>query len=283
MCFYPFYPLFHIPPASHIAIHSPDGHLAGGQGGPPAVRILHHQPELVVDLQGKGLLPGDGGDQLHLVARGQAVRPVPGQILRFVVRKSGVHPVQCPNDLHRQLRPAHRTAQLLGQRDGDGTHLWKKILRPLVHIHTNAGDEVVQGVALALQAQLCEDAAQLPPSQHDVVGPLDPGADAAGGLDAVAHRHRQDVHHLAGIGDDGVMVLRRGFDHVPAAQIGRDPFHQRHMLRRAVRPGRQDKVGPPEQSGLRMKDAGGLLARHGVAADKIHCTGQHLGRADICA
>lgn len=56
-------------------------------------------------------------------------------------------------------------------------------------------------MALALQAQLCEDAAQLPPSQHDVVGPLDPGPHTAGRLDAVAHRHRHpgsEVHHLLG-------------------------------------------------------------------------------------
>lgn len=75
-----------------------------------------------------------------------------------------------------------------------------EVLRGVVHIHSDACDQILQAVGLALQAQLGEDAHQLAPVEHNVVGPLDPGTDAAGSFDAVAHGHR---HPGGEVGDGG--------------------------------------------------------------------------------
>ncbi len=72
----------------------------------------------------------------------------------------------------------------------------------------------------------------------------------------VAHRHRHHVHELAGVCDDGVVVLRGGAHHVPAATVLRHPLQQGNVLRLAVLPGGHDEVGVPEQGGLRVVDAG---------------------------
>ena len=50
---------------------------------------------------------------------------------------------------------------------------------------------MAQGGSLRLQLQLGENAAQLPPVQDHVVGPLDPRPHAAHPLHRIAHRHRR--------------------------------------------------------------------------------------------
>ena len=89
----------------------------------------------------------------------------------------------------------------------------------MVHIHSDARDHILQTVGLALQPQFGEDAHQLAAVQDDVVGPLDPGADAAGGLDAVAHGHG---HPGGEVGNGGGLQMgaQQGGQIEPAATGG---------------------------------------------------------------
>ena len=57
----------------HIPIHAPDGDLPRGNALPAVVRQLHHQVELIVDLQGEGLPPGGGSNELDLMAQTMAI------------------------------------------------------------------------------------------------------------------------------------------------------------------------------------------------------------------
>ena len=89
--------------------------------------------------------------------------------------------------------------QFLGQRGGHGAHILTEILRSVVGVDADARDQVLQGVALALQPHLGKDAAHFFPVENDIIGPLDLGTQTAGGLNAVAHRHRHPggkVGHL---------------------------------------------------------------------------------------
>lgn len=93
----------------------------------------------------------------------------------------------------------------------------------------------------------------------------------------IAHGHGDDVHHLAGVGDDGVVVFRRGLDDVGAADVDGQALHQGHVLRAGLVVWREDIVGPVEHVDQGVLDAGELGARHGVSAHEGHGVGQDLG------
>ena len=92
----------------------------------------------------------------------------------------------------------------------------------------------------------------------------------------VADRHGDNVHHLAGVGDDGVVPLRGSDHHVGAADMGGDAAHEIHVLFGAFLAGGQNKVGSLEHGGEGVLNAGELGARHGMAADEVHRLRQHL-------
>ena len=82
------------------------------------------------------------------------------------------------------------------------------------------------------------------------------------------------MHHLAGVGDDGVVLGGGGVDHVAAADVVGDTVEQIHVFRAALGAGGDDVVRAAEESAVGVKDAGGLLARHGMASDEIHLIGK---------
>ena len=72
------------------------------------------------------------------------------------------------------------------------------------------------------------------------------------------------MHHLAGIGDDGIVLLRGGAHHIGTAQVPGHPLHQRKMLRLGPLVRGEDVVGPLEHVGQGVLNAGKFSACHGV-------------------
>ncbi len=169
----------------------PDGHLAGGHRLPAAVGAAHHQGEGIVHRLGKGLLLPARPEQAHRPAQGEAVGPVPLQPGRPLRREGGVQLVQGGQHGRRHLRPAGGPSQSLGQGDGHRGHLRPEVGCGLGEVDPHPHHHMAQGGALRLQLQLGENAAQLPPVQDHVVGPLDPRPHAAHPLHRIAHRHRR--------------------------------------------------------------------------------------------
>ncbi len=90
----------------------------------------------------------------------------------------------------------------LAQRDGHAADLRRKILLFLVDVDADAGDQIIQGVGFTLQTHLRQNACQLAAGGHKVVGPLDPGPEAADRLDPITDRHRHPggkVHGVLGL------------------------------------------------------------------------------------
>ena len=78
----------------HISVHTPYRDFSGGKGFLGAVGQFHHKAEIIVHGQRPGLLAGDGGDELHLLAHRQTVGAVAVQIFLLIAREPGVHPVE---------------------------------------------------------------------------------------------------------------------------------------------------------------------------------------------
>ena len=70
-----------------------------------------------------------------------------------------------------------------------GGYLRAEIGFILTDVDPCADDDAGEFTALRLPFQLRQDAAELFPVQHQIIGPLDAGADAADGLHRVAKRY----------------------------------------------------------------------------------------------
>ena len=74
-------------------------------------------------------------------------------------------------------------------------------------------------------------------------------------IGVVAYCHGQDMHDLAGIGDDGVMLLGGGLHYIPAAHPGCHALQGGQVLWGALLPGSKNEVGPPEEAGVGVENA----------------------------
>ena len=99
-----------------------------------------------------------------------------------------------------QLIPGHRVPRLRPEGRGHTRHIGGEIGSGLGHVDTNTYDDPVRHTVGA-ERRFRQDAADLPPAQHQIVGPLDTAAQTADPLNGTAHGHRrQRRHHRQRVG-----------------------------------------------------------------------------------
>ena len=76
----------------------------------------------------------------------------------------------------------------LAQGGGDLPHLRREVLLPLGHVDADAQHQGLDPPRLRLQGQLRQNAAELLPAEHRVVGPFQPRPGTADPLHGGAHR-----------------------------------------------------------------------------------------------
>ena len=164
-----------------------------------SVGEAHHQAAFVVDVLGVGLAHGVALEDFHVVTQGDAVCPVAVEPRRGVFQHVLRRQVVLADHLRRQAAAIHRRRERLLQGDGHVPYLRREVRRLLAAVHACAGDHIVRPPGLGLQGELREDAAELPPIQHQVVGPLDLGRKSRGlhnGSAGGLGNHRGEVEKL---------------------------------------------------------------------------------------